>query len=139
MHYPSPMKKDSNAWGYWFGLAALIAAVIVFGICGIVALAKVNSLTGNLQIIQFNIVMEPGKVWEQTGEANGLAKGSIQVDYNSGVLTYNFFIAGVGTPTQIAIYGPVTSNNAKTASQFLPSDGSSLSTTVTGGGNHPFS
>lgn len=136
MRNPPPMKKDDAAWGLWFCLGFVLVALFILGICGAIALWRVDSLKNDLQDTTYQVYMVGSKVWESVGDTDGLGKGFIQFTASQNQMNYLFDIADIGTPTHIAIYGPTTSNNPKTASQYLPSDGSSLSLTVVNGGNN---
>lgn len=124
--------KRINYYVFAVAMSVLIIVVMALGITGAVGLGYANSIRGNLQVHRYCVLMLNTQVFDSPpGDTNGWGNGFVEFDLNANMLHYNYLLADLGTIDAIHIHGPVTGTDPFTAAIFLPSDGSSLSTTLT--------
>lgn len=124
-------KKNRTGWAVIFVIVFFSALFLILAILGTVGFGMVIKLKNNLEIINYNLIMTPSQLYEAgacTDNSQYLGVGFLQIDINSNTLSYTIDISILAGDfiTFMAIHGPTTSGNPKTASVFLPDDGSSL-------------
>jgi hypothetical protein len=123
--------KNFKLYAFVISVSVFLVVLFILALVGAIGLGQANSIKSNLLIHRYCVTMTNKQVFDSPpGDTDGWGNGFVEFNLQTNVMYYDFLFANLGTITAIHIHGPVTGTDPLTAVIFLPSDGTSLSTTL---------
>lgn len=108
------------------GLVIFSILSIAFGIFAIIGFVFSVDTKNDMKDHRYCLFMSNDGIFDDGGggDAGGYGQGWIEVNLHTNKVKYKILFSGIGTPTNLAINGPVNSTSQLVASQFFPDSGS---------------